>query len=90
MSAQDYEKLKELLLENKKWPLMYMFKFIVPNSEGRVEKVVGMLPKHGKVTYKHTKNLKHVSVTCTVSMKSADAIIEVSQKVAEVAGVISL
>lgn len=90
MATQDYEKLKALLLENKKWPLLYMFKFIVPNSEGRVEKVVEMLPKHGSISYKHTKNLKHVSVTCKVSMKNADAIIAVSEKVAQIPGVISL
>lgn len=90
MATQDYDKLKALLLENKKWPMLYMFKFIVPNSDGRVEQVVDLLPKHGTVSYKHTKNLKHVSVTCKVSMKSAEAIIDISEKVAAVPGVISL
>ncbi|MCU4174801.1 DUF493 family protein [Carboxylicivirga sp. N1Y90] len=90
MSMQDYDKLKELLLQNKKWPMLYLFKFIVPNSDGKVEKVVSLLPKHGKVSYRHTKNLKHVSVSCKVSMKNADAIIDISQKVAEIPGVISL
>ncbi|WP_430810370.1 MULTISPECIES: DUF493 family protein [unclassified Carboxylicivirga] len=85
-----YEKLKALLTENKKWPLLYMFKFIAPNQDGKVQDVVDLLPKHGTVTYKHTKNLKYVSVTCKASMKSADAIIEVTSKISEIKGVISL
>ncbi len=87
---KDYEKLRELLLENKKWPLLYMFKFIVPNKDGMVDKVVSMLPKHGTFSYNHTKNLKHVAITCKASMKSADAIIEVTEKIAIIDGVISL
>ena len=90
MSKQNYEKLKELLAENKQWPLLYMFKFIVPNSEGKVQAVVDLLPKHGTVSYKHTKNLKYVSITCKVSMKSAEAIIELSDKATSVEGVMAL
>ena len=90
MSMQDYEKLKELLANNKKWPMLYMFKFIVPNEDGKVQQVVDLLPKHGTVTYNHTKNLKYVSVTCRVSMKSANAIIDVTSKVAIIEGVMSL
>ena len=90
MSMQDYAKLKELLAQNKKWPMLYMFKFIVPNEGNKVKQVVELLPKHGNVTYKHTKNLKYVSVTCKVSMKSANAIIDVTSKVASIEGVMSL
>ncbi len=90
MSKQNYEKLKTLLAENKKWPLLYMFKFIVPNKEGKVQTVVDLLPKHGSFSYKHTKNLKYVSVTCKVSIKSAEAIIELTDKVASIEGVMPL
>ena len=90
MVKQDYEKLRELLLENKKWPMVYMFKFIVPNTNNNVEKVVGMLPNHGTISYNHTKNLKHVAITCKASMKSANAIIEITEKIATMEGVISL
>ncbi|MBR8538039.1 DUF493 family protein [Carboxylicivirga mesophila] len=90
MSLKEYEKLKELLAQNKKWPLLYMFKFIVPNADGKVQRVVDLLPKHGKVSYKHTKNLKYVSVTCTASMKSPEAIIEVTNNISSINGVMSL
>jgi hypothetical protein len=87
---QEYTKLKELLAKNKKWPMLYMFKFIVPNEGDKVKQVVELLPKHGNVSYNHTKNLKYVSVTCKVSMKSANAIIEVTSKIAAIKGVMSL
>jgi len=90
MSKQDYTKLKEILAKNKKWPMLYMFKFIVPNSEGKVQSVVDQLPKHGTTTFNHTKNLKYVSVTCKVSMKSPDAIIQLTEKISAIEGVMSL
>lgn len=90
MALADYDKLREQLLLNKEWPLKYMFKFIVPNQDDKVEQVKALLPKDGKVTYKHTKNLKHVSVTCIADMPSADDIIMVSDSVASITGVISI
>nr|WP_319397421.1 hypothetical protein [uncultured Carboxylicivirga sp.] len=89
-TMQDYEKLKALLLENKKWPLLYMFKFIVPNKDGMVDHVKEMLPKHGSFSFNHTKSFSHVAITCKASMKSAEAIIEVTEKIASIEGVISL
>jgi neutral trehalase len=87
---QEYKKLLEKLKENKKWPLLYMFKFIVPNEEGKVEEVKALLPKHGTLSFKHTKNLKFVSITCKASMKSAESIVDVTAKVNNIEGVISL
>ncbi len=88
--ANDFNKLRELLSENTQWPLPYMFKFIVPNKEGKVDKVVGFLPKTGKVTFKHTKNLRHVAVTCKVMMNNVDEIIAITQKISQIEGVLSL
>ncbi|MBS2099437.1 DUF493 family protein [Carboxylicivirga linearis] len=89
-TMQNYEKLKALLLENKKWPMVYMFKFIVPNKDGMVDNVKDKLPKHGTFSYNHTKSLSHVAITCKASMKSADSIIKVTEEIASIEGVISL
>jgi hypothetical protein len=90
MALADYEKLRELLLKNEKWPLLYMFKFIVPNKEGKVNEVVSLLPESGEITYKHTENLKFVSVTCKANMHSADAIIVLTDQIASIPGIIAL
>jgi hypothetical protein len=90
MALKDFEKLRELLLKNEQWPLVYMFKFIVPNSGGKVNEVVALLPIEGELSFKHTQNLKFVSVTCKATMDSADAIILITDKAATIPGVIAL
>ncbi|MGD9993973.1 MAG: DUF493 family protein [Salinivirgaceae bacterium] len=87
---QSYEKLKQLLLNNPQWPRLYMFKFVVPNKNGNVERVVSLLPPEGEISYKHTQNLKYVSVTCTHTMASAEHIIEITKRVSEIQGVMAL
>ncbi|HBH47949.1 MAG TPA: hypothetical protein DDX98_04885, partial [Bacteroidales bacterium] len=68
----------------------YMFKFIVPNNEGKVEQIKNLLPKDGEISYKHTDNLKHVSVTCVALMKDADEIVLLTERVSEIDGVMVL
>ncbi len=87
---QEYQKLLEKLKENNKWPLLYMFKFIVPNSEGKVDQVKALMPKNGNISFKHTKNLKYVSVTCTAKMKTAEEIVEITAKANKIEGLIAL
>lgn len=84
------ERLRALLLENKKWPMKYMFKFIAPNTDNKVNLVVACLPQDGRVTYNHTKNLRHVAITCVAQVDNADQIIDVTQKALSIPGVISL
>lgn len=90
MKPTDYNNLREKLLENKKWPLLYMFKFIVPNNNHKVDAVKQVLPTDGKISYKHTKSLKHVSITCMAKMPSADAIIDITISAASIEGVMVL
>ncbi len=89
-TKEKYLKLKELLDDNKKWPLRYMFKFIVPNNNGKVELAKEMMPHGSQLKYKHTKNLKFVSITCVADMKSSNDIIALTQQLEEIEGVMSL
>ena len=90
MVLKKYEKLLELLSENKNWPLKYMFKFIVENEGGKVDQIVSLLPNNGQLTFNHTENLKYVSVTCVAQMNSAEDIVEITSKAGEIKGVIAL
>lgn len=89
-TQEKYIKLKELLDDNKKWPLRYMFKFIVPNKDGKVELAKSLMPDNGQLKFKHTASLKYVSMTCVTYMKTAEDIIALTQKLDEIEGVISL
>ncbi len=84
------EGLREQLLKTKSWPIKYMFKFIVPNSGGRVERVIATLPEGGTNSFKTSKDLHYVAVTCVALMQSPDEIVEITRCATEVEGVISL
>lgn len=85
-----FSTLRYRLLESETWPLKYMFKFIVPNKNGKVDQVKNLLPEDGELSFKHTKNLKHVSVTCVADMNTADEIIDITEKADKIEGVMIL
>lgn len=90
ITKEKYIKLKELLDDNKKWPLRYMFKFIIPNKDSKVNRAKGMMPLGAQLKFKHTKSLKYVSMTCVAYMKSSQEIIDLTQQLEEIEGVMSL
>jgi len=90
MNIDKFRNLRYRLMETGNWPMKYMFKFISPNRDGKVDKIKSLLPESGTITYKHTSNLKHVSITCVALMDSADQIIEITEKVDKIEGVIVL
>lgn len=90
MNIDKFRNLRYRLMENKSWPMKYMFKFISPNRDGKVDKIKALLPETGKITFKHTSNLKHVGITCIAPMDSADQIIEITEKIDKIEGVIVL
>ncbi|WP_372948461.1 DUF493 family protein [Mariniphaga sp.] len=90
MNIDKFRNLRYRLMENRSWPIKYMFKFISPNRDGKVDKIKALLPENGIMTFKHTSNLKHVSITCIALMDSADQIIEITEKVDKIEGVIVL
>ena len=90
MALKDYRKLRKILAESDNWPQMYMFKFIVPNQHGKVDKVTALLPEDSDVSFKHTRSMRHVSVTCRAVMHSPDDIIKVTQEATAIEGVFAL
>lgn len=90
MQTQALEQLRLRLIETQKWPLLYRFKFIVPNKDGRVERVVSYLTANGKTTFKPSKDLHYIGITHDAEMPSADAIIDIIAQVSTIEGVISL
>jgi uncharacterized protein len=78
---------KEKLEAQSSFPILYMFKFIVPN--GKENEIAAILPNN-KMTLKTSSKGTYVSATIKAMMPSSDAILEVYDKAAEVEGVISL
>jgi len=90
METDKFKNLRYRLMETETWPLEYMFKFITPNHEGKVEQIKAILPDNGQFSFKHTSSLKHVAITCVATMKSADEIIEITERVDRIDGVLIL
>lgn len=90
MKQDNFQNLRYRLMEVETWPLKYMFKFITPNNDGKVNQIKALMPSDGKLSFKHTSNLKHVSITCVAVMESADEIIDITEQVNQIEGVLIL
>jgi uncharacterized protein len=86
-SKFDSASFKEKLESSGEFPMLYMFKFIVPT--GKETEVAALFPKN-EILLKASSGGKYVSATIQAMMDSADQIIEIYVRAAEIEGVISL
>jgi len=91
-SKEFYEKLEKKLEEHSNWPSRYMFKFIVPTSQHKVDQ----LKQHfsdmdAKIDLKHSKKGTYTSVSVVLVMNSPQRVIQKYKQIGNnVEGVISL
>jgi len=86
-----YDRLKGQLLENGKWPSIYLYKFIVPTDKDKIESITKIFDNTGAVIEsKKSKKGTYTSVSITVNLKNPDAVIEKYKEVSVIEGVISL
>jgi len=91
-SKEFYEKLEQKLKEHSEWPSRYMFKFIVPTSQEKVDQ----LKQHfsdmdAKIDLKHSKKGTYTSVSIVLVMNSPQRVIQKYKQIGNnVEGVISL
>lgn len=86
-----YKKLKKDLEADSKFPLKYLYKFIVPSTDSKVEQVEKLFNHSGAVINKKTsKTGKFTSVSIQVVMKNADDIIAKYKEAGAIEGIISL
>jgi uncharacterized protein len=83
----DKENFKEKLEASGQFPMLYMFKFIVP--AGKENEISVLFPKN-EVLIKPSSGGKYVSTTIQAMMETSDQIIGIYEKVAKIEGVISL
>ena len=90
-SDEFYRKLKTQLEETSSWPSNYLYKFIVPTEGERITQINKIFDNTGAVIEsKQSKKGKYTSLSITVNLKNADAVIEKYKEVGKVKGVISL
>jgi hypothetical protein len=86
----DYTGLKEKLDTDFKFPLVYMFKFIVPNDNRKIALVEALFGGEAQVTLRQSSSNKFTSITVKEVMTSSQEIIDVYKKSEVVEGIITL
>lgn len=77
-------------MEEKKWPQLYYFKFIVPNDNGKIESVKGLFSDPSKITYNTSRDIRFIGISCKELMPDAESIIAIYEKASLVEGLIAL
>ena len=86
-----YERLKTELNNSNTWPAEYLFKFIVPTDQEKIEKVENAFNSMGAVIEtKNSKTGKYTSISIDVQMPNAQKIIDKYLELSKVKGIISL
>lgn len=78
---------KEKLENEYTFPVVYMFKFIVPLE--KKDELELLLPK-GEKSYRQSKQNKYVSLSLRTKVVSSDEVIEVYTKAHQIEGIIAL
>jgi len=86
-----YARLKDQLLEDTTWPSNYLYKFIVPTDQEKIDSITRIFDNTGAVIdSKKSKKGTYTSVSINVNLADPDAVIEKYKAVSEIEGVISL
>ncbi|MDE5423938.1 DUF493 family protein [Ancylomarina sp. DW003] len=90
MDQEKYQKLREQLIESTQWPSLYMFKFIIPNKDEKLEAVKAMFPAGTKFAFKTSKDIRFISITVKIKMKNADEVISIYAQANKIEGLLAL
>ena len=87
---EQYQNLRKELNKSKSWPIVYMFKFIIPSDNQKQALVESKFTDDSIITTKQSANGKYISITIKEVMLSADSIIDKYIEMENVEGLISL
>jgi putative lipoic acid-binding regulatory protein len=91
ITKEFYERLRTELNNSNTWPAEYLFKFIVPTDQEKIEIVENAFNNMGAVIVtKNSKTGKYTSVSIDVQMTNAQKIIDKYLELSTVKGIISL
>jgi putative lipoic acid-binding regulatory protein len=77
-------------LEKLSWPMVYMFKFIVPAKNKQIAQVEGLFSSEAEISQKESSEGNYISITARVVMLSADNVVEVYEKASRIEGLMAL
>ena len=87
--SDKFDKLKAQL-ELQEWPMVYLFKFIMPNDSVVIANITALFDDGADLKYSNSKTGKYVSLSVKELMLDVDSVIEKYNKASKFEGVISL
>lgn len=88
--TENIDKFKELLADQEQWPMLYYFKFIIQNKQEQLDQVKAFFEDPSTITYKTSKDIKFIGISCKQRMPNPESIIAIYEKASQVEGLISL
>ena len=86
-----YDRLQVELDNSNTWPALYLFKFIVPTDEDKIQRVESAFDCMGAViNTKKSKTGKFTSISIDVTMKDSQEIVDKYLEVSTIEGIVSL
>jgi transposase len=85
-----YARLKEELNKNHEWPTKYMYKFIVPNDEQKIEEVKKRFDKKYQFRQSFSRNAKYASLTFITEEENPESIINRYKRMEDIEGLIAI
>lgn len=84
------DRFRELLSKHHEWPLLYYFKFIVQNNQEKLEQVKGLFADPASITYKVSRDIRFISLSCKQLMPDPESVIAIYEKASLIDGLIAL
>ncbi|MEO6904051.1 MAG: DUF493 family protein [Bacteroidia bacterium] len=88
-NEKEYDKLREQLNIEANWPMIYMFKFIVPADNRKIALVESKFSDEAIITQKASSNGKYISITVKEVMLNADTIIDQYKQMSDIEGLMA-
>jgi uncharacterized protein len=89
MNKTDFQSLKSKL-DNLEYPLLYMFKFVVPSNNQKIARVSSMFGEEAQITLKESQKGNYTSLTIRIVMLSSDEIVDKYVEASHIEGLIAL
>ena len=90
MKDDQIERLRQRLNEIHKWPSIYMYKFILPTDEERIQRLKLIFGESAEFRERKSAQGNYTSITVREMMLDADSIFDRYTKAAGIEGIISL
>lgn len=87
---ENYDKLRELLSKENNWPMVYMFKFIVPADNKKIALVESKFSDEAIISHHESSTGKYFSITIKEAMLDAETIINKYREMEGIEGLIAL